>query len=57
MNDFMVIEVKSIWVRLSGRIWRLKYRAKAKLRRMYEQSIYRALKIDRRPKIYRVEIR
>ena len=57
MNDFMVIEVKSIWVRLSGRIWRLKYRIKAKFRRMYEQSIYRALKIDRRPKVYRLEIR
>lgn len=57
MNDFMVIEVNSIWVRLSGRIWRLKYRIKAKFRRMYEQSIYRALKIDRRPKVYRVEIR
>jgi hypothetical protein len=57
MSDFMVIEVNSIWVRLSGRIWRLKYRIKAKFRRMYGMMVYGQNKQRMKPRIYRVVIR
>lgn len=57
MNEFKVIEVNSLWMRISGRIWRLKYRLRAKIRRMHDKALYRVLKTDRKPRIYRVEIR
>ena len=57
MSDFMVIEVKSIWVRLSGRIWRFKYNLKAKIRRVKGQFTYNQNKQRMKPRIYRVVIR
>lgn len=57
MDDFMVIEVKSIWVRLSGRIWRLKYNMKAKIRRIKGQFAYNQNKQRLKPRIYMVVIR
>lgn len=57
MKEFQVIEVNSLWMRISGRIWRLCYRLRAKILRMQGKALYRVLKTDRKPRIYRVEIR
>lgn len=57
MKEFQVIEVNSLWMRISGRIWRLFYRLRAKIRRSQDKYLYRVLKTDRKPRIYRVEIR
>ena len=57
MNEFQIIEVNSLWTRISGRIWRLQYRLRAKVRRLQGKVLYKTLKADRMPRIYRVEIR
>lgn len=57
MNEFQIIEVNSLWTRISGRIWRLQYRLRAKVRRLQDIALYKTLKADRMPRIYRVEIR
>lgn len=57
MDEFQVIEVKSLWLCLSGRIWRFMYRVRRKAMRCQTKAMYKALKADNKPRIYRVEIR
>ena len=57
MNEFTEITVKCMWTTIKGRIWRAQYRLRSKAVRIQSKAIYRALKNENKPRIYRVEIR
>jgi hypothetical protein len=57
MNEFTEITVKCVWTTIKGRIWRAQYRLRSKAVRKQSKAIYRALKNENKPRIYRVEIR
>ena len=57
MNEFTEITVKCVWTTIKGRIWRAQYRLRSKAVRIQSKAIYRALKNENKPRIYRVEIR
>lgn len=55
MNEFTEITVKCVWTMIKGRIWRAQYRLRSKAVRIQSKAIYRALKNENKPRIYRVE--
>lgn len=57
MNKFTVITVKCVWTMIKGALWQAQYRLRRKVVRIQSKAIYRALKNENKPRIYRVEIR
>lgn len=57
MKEFQVIEVKSLWLRLYGKVWRSRYRFFAKIRRVQAKAKYHAKTSENKPRLYRVIIR
>lgn len=57
MREFQVIEVKSLWLRLYGKVWRFRYRFFANIRRAKAKAKYHAWTSENKPRIYRVIIR
>lgn len=57
MKEFDEITIHSIWVKISGRLWRFQYRFRRKIERMQAKSLYKVLKDENRPRVYRIEIR
>ena len=56
-TQFQESTVKSLWVTVGGRLWRVWYRLKSKVRRTIDKFRRRAHKLQNRPRVYRVEIR
>lgn len=57
MKDFQIIEVNSLWLRLYGKVWRFHYRLRAKIRRIQANAYRKESQVNKRPRLYRVEIR
>ena len=57
MNEFTEITVKCVWTMIKGALGKAQYRLRRKVVRIQSKAIYRALKNENKPRIYRVEIR
>ena len=57
-SQFRESTIRGFWtVKVKGRIWRAWYVFKSNIRRAAEKATYRAIKMQNRPRVYRVEIR
>lgn len=57
MTPFSESTIRSLQVRLRARLWRAWYRLRTDIRRMQSKAYYRMQRAERRPRLYRIEIR